>query len=757
MSSRPNRRPMNNRPSGCRTATNPGDKSVNRSTLLALFAVILLSACATTQRPLDQVHPRLKPAPAATDADADAVVFGEEESDNAFGADGPELFAGDGELLNRAAAARRPPPVSTNGQIVLNFEGESVQSVVHTILGEVLQETFVIAPGVSGQVTFATSKPVDRDQLLPILELLLRWNGSTLVFHEGRYHVLPLSEAIPGHLVPRLGDVDAVKGYEVQVVPLEYIAAPEMAKILEPYVRPDAIVNVDALRGMLFLAGTREELRNYLQTVEIFDVDWLAGMSVGIFPLQTVDIESITAELGAIFGAEGEGDNPLAGMFRFVPMERLESIMVITPREEYLAKAEQWITRLDRGAAGGGQQLFVYRVKNLEAGVLAGYLSELFGGRSANRDRARGNNLAPGLRPVTRSSVGDFNGNRNAANNQGRERSNAPNRDNNGGGLLGEDANIAITAVVETNSLLIQATQSEYGSILAAIERIDEEPLQVLIEAQVMDVQLTDSLQYGVNWFLSNFETPDSDLFPGSGRLFDQGASDGTGLTLSLSDMLFGDDTFVAATITALDSVTDVRSLAAPSLVVRNNEAAVITVGTQVPVVSSSISPISDTVVSSAQYIDTGVTLDVTPRINPGGLVYLDIKQSISAPGAPLPDFDSPNPPINNREIDSKVAVQSGDTVFLGGLIRESESATTGGVPFLSRIPGLGALFGTQSQDKSRTETIVMITPTVLENSADLRAVTDDLKDEFIRVEPLKIHTIQGNPANAGQEGGDLP
>lgn len=453
---------------------------------------------------------------------------------------------------------------------------------------------------------------------------------------------------------------------------------------------------------------------------------------------------SITAELTAVFGMEAE--SPLAGLFRFVPLERLGSVLVITPRPEYLHKAQEWITRLDRGAAGAGKQLYVYKVKNLEAQVLAGYLTELFGGGSGRQgQRGRNNNLAPGLEPVTVSRLGDFNNNRQQANQAGFANDN---QNGNGqgqqGNLLGEDADIRITSVIETNSLLIQATQSQYGSILAAIERIDEEPLQVLIESQVMAVELNEQLEFGVNWFFSN-QAEDLASGPNSGRVIETASSTGSGAGALLTDILFGDRTFVQATITALDSVTDLRSLAAPSLVVRNNESATITVGVQVPVNSTSIDTggNANNVITSAQYVSTGVTLDVTPRINPGGLVYLDISQEVSEPGPP--DVEGGNPPISNRNVSSRVAVQSGETVFLGGLIQESDRRGRGGVPYLNRIPGVGGLFGRRSRIDNRTETIVMITPTVLENSADLKAVTEDLEDEFIQVTPLKISTLHSS------------
>jgi general secretion pathway protein D len=658
-----------------------------------------------------------------------------------------EVYEGTGEFINEEAAQPRPQVFPDDGEIVLNFEGESIQSVVHTILGEVLQETFVIGPGVSGQVTFSTSRPVNREQLMPILELLLRWNGATMVYTEGRYHILPVSNAIKGHLVPQLRASDQARGYEVRAVPLKYISVTEMQKILQPYVRDGAIVQADPMRSMIFLAGTPEELRNYLQTVEIFDVDWLEGMSVGIYPLRTVDVNSIISELDGIFGSSGE--SPLAGMFRFVPLERLGSVMVITFQEEYLYKAEEWIKILDRGAAGSGQQLYVYRVKNLEAPILAGYLTQLFGGSApqGTSNRPRGT-LAPGLEPATVGSVNDFNQNRLGVNQQQQGQQQA--------GVTGVNLDmgsgeIRITSVLETNSLLIQAAQADYNAVLAAIERIDIEPLQVVIEAQVLDVELNEELQFGVNWFLTNNPA----LVPeGIGDIdryiqsvaFGSGSAESGGFNFltTLATPLNNGMPFVQATIAALDEVTDVRSLASPSLLVRNNATATITVGTQVPVQSSSITTGgAGNVVSSAQYVSTGITLTVTPRINPGGLVYMDISQDVSRPGARDPDISSSgNPPINNKTVNSQVAVQSGQTVFLGGLISEQDARGRTGVPFLSRVPIIGSLFGSRSKATFRSETLVMITPTVVESAVDLKHISEEMEQEFSRVPPLKISRI---------------
>jgi general secretion pathway protein D len=712
---------------------------------LVLAVILVVASCSSTEhRPMrPQSTGKTIKSASPPPADSDAVVFSA-VSPGDPGVSDIEIYAGSGEFINEEAARRRPDMVSEDGEIVLNFEGESIQSVVHTILGEVLQETFVIAPGVGGEVTFSTSKPVTREQLMPILELLLQWNGATMVFNEGRYHILPVSDAIKGHLVPLLGPAETARGYEVRAVPLKYISAIAMEKILQPYVRDGAIVMVDQNRSMIFLAGTREELLNYLKTVAIFDVDWLAGMSVGIYPLRTVDVDSITGELEGIFS--GDGESPLAGMFRFVPLERLSSIMVITVHDEYLRKAEEWIEILDRGAAGAGKQLYVYRVKNLEAPVLAGYLTQIFGGEGgeANQNQPQGT-LAPGLEPVEIGSVADFNQNRLGAQDQG-----AGQGDGSGLVLAIGDGEIRITSVVETNSLLIQSTQAEYNSILAAIERIDIEPLQVLIESQVLDVELNEELQFGVNWFLTNNPNLIPPGIAGTDRYiqsmaFGSGSAEAGGFNFlsTIATPLTSGLPFVQATIAALDEVTDVRSLAAPSLLVRNNATSTITVGTQVPVQSSAITTGNQNVVSSAQYVSTGITLTVTPRINPGGLVYMDITQDVSRPGARDPDIStSGNPPINNKTVTTQVAVQSGQTVFIGGLISEQTSTGRSGVPFLSRVPFLGTLFGARSKANVRSETLVMITPTVVETSADLQRVSEEMEKEFSRVPPLKISTI---------------
>ncbi len=707
--------------------------------LLPCIALALLVAgCGTLY---DRPPPQERLEPSAVDeetreADDEIDIGGpvEDEDEEAF--DATEVYEGTGVFIDQRAVRDRADPPGEDGEITLNFEGQGIQEVVNAILGHMFQENYVISPGVSGEVTFATARPLTRDQVMPVLEMLLRWNGATLIWREGQYHVIPIAEAVRGNLVPRLDSDREGIGYEVMVVPLDYIAPEKMAEILEPYAREDGVFDADNARGLLFLAGTSYELSNYLQIIETFDVDWLAGMSIGMFSLSRIEVNDLLPELESVFGEEG--DTPLTGMFRFVPLERLNAVMVITPSEHYLKEAEKWIRQLDRSSPEAGARLYVYRVKNLEADVLAGYLGDLFGtgGTRAQRPRERRGDLAPGMEPASVSSVGDFQ--RQQAERTGQR--DEP-RTTEGGMQLGDDGDVRITAVQETNSLLIQSSPSQYDAILSAIKRLDEEPLQVLVEAQVLIVDLSDQLNYGVSWFLANRgpefggpEVPDS--FAPTRR--QNRARIGGGDNLVNITRRGVDRTFVAATIDALESVSNVRTISSPSLMVRNNSQATINVGRQLPVQSTRFigGTTGDTggTIGNVQFINTGVILEVTPRVNPGGLVYLTIRQEVSSPG----DAGvGGNPSINTRQISTEVAIQSGQTIMLGGLIQEDESVGRDGVPGLQRVPLVGGLFRTTTNSLDRTETLVLITPTVIESMDKLRETSDEVRSRFRALEPL--------------------
>lgn len=706
-------------------------------------------------------------APAGAGVEPDAGVGSEtvaadttaDAAGDAPVADRDERSLGTGEFVNRTAATR-PHGRVPEGDVVFNFENTPIQVVIKAILGELLEENYVIAPGVQGNVTFSTSRPINASQARAVLETLLSWNNLALIYKDGRYTVLPTAQALPGNLAPRMGPLSQVRGFEARVVPLRYIAPTEMEKILAPYVRQGAIVRADNARSLLVLAGTASELTTYLDTIEIFDVDWLAGMSVGVFQLERVEAAKVLPEIEKIFG-EG-GATPLAGMFRFMPIERMNAVLVITPQPAYLDTVGDWLRKLDRGGSDAGAQLYVYYVKNVKATDLAENLTEIFTGQSSASAGGSGASIAgvaPGLQPVEIRTIDQ-------ASDPAKSAPPPPpagGGSGTGGGIsLRTSDDIRISAIEESNALLIRATPAEYDSILAAIKRLDEVPLQVHIEAKILSVTLSNNLSLGVEWYFENqFSGNAQRDFRVNNRGFGSanqstsnawnsyaGRAGNGGLTWTFLN------TSAEALLSSLQSTGDAQVLSAPSLVVLNNKEATINVGTQLPVVSSFISGVGSGVgvdpgtgggtggfnpgvgQSLVQFRNTGITLKVTPRVNPGGLVFMEITQEDSQPlGADT--AVAGNVAVSQRQISTEIAVQGGQTVLLGGLIRDRDSVDKSGVPGLSQIPILGSLFGRNAKATEREELLVLITPTVIESADRAQSLTDEYRQRFRGLQPL--------------------
>jgi general secretion pathway protein D len=723
--------------------------------VLAATLASLLAACASVAPPVMQRGAAMAPAPQAATADA-AAGNGVRTQALPVEDAGPQpvIRRGTGQVINRSAAsAPLPNLVGTTGAATFNFEGESLQAVVKAILGDMLGQNYVIAPGVQGTVTLATPHPVSPAEARSLLEMVLGWNNARMVYSDGRYNIVPSDQALAGTVAPRTGSAATARGFESRVVPLRYISAAEMEKVLKPYARPNAIVNVDSGRNLITIAGTRAELENYLRTIEIFDVDWMSSMSVGVFPLQSGKATKVVADLEKVFGEQGK--SPVAGMFRFMPLEGANAVLVITPQPDYLDDIQQWLERID--SAGEGVQLFSYELKYIKAKDLADRLAEVFGGGGGRSDNGGAPSLMPGLQSTEIKDGGiDDSGASSAAiggdSGGGGLGSGSlsldPRQSGNGAVTLEVDGDkVGVSAVDETNTLLVRATGQAWRSIRDVIERLDVMPLQVHIEAQVAEVKLSGALQYGVNWYFEQAvnATP---------------ANGGAGLPSALGRNIWGDLagsirpaggvnpglawTFLgrnaAAVINALDEVTDVRLLQTPSVVVRNNAEAIFNVGSRIPISSVTFNPNSGSdgnTFSQVQYLDTGTILKVRPRITKDGIVFLDLVQEISTPGSLASADNNGNVRIDTRRLKTEAAIQSGDTIMLAGLISDGVDRGSSGIPGLSRIPLIGGLFGTQRSGTNREEVIVLLTPTIIRNPLEARDLTDEYGRRFRAMEPL--------------------
>ncbi|MCB1775963.1 MAG: type II secretion system secretin GspD [Candidatus Competibacteraceae bacterium] len=677
------------------------------------------------------------------------------------------IFPGSGNFVDLREAsqptdsAKAVAPAPGNG-VTLNFEDVSIRDVVKVVF-DTLKENYVIDPQVQGAVTVQTSRPLTPGQLLPILEILLRENNAVLVREDGVYRIVPATVALQqGNLKPRLG-VNRV-GYGVRIVPLRYVSAIEMQTIIKPFLPEGGILQADATRNLLILAGTPQELNSVQETIDTFDVNWLRGMTIGMFRLRNIDSTALANELNQLLGKDS--GTPIAGLVRLVPLSKLNSILAISPQREYLREVAAWIERLD---GVGGERLYVYPIENSRADYVAELLNGLFnlgGGSGATRGGA----VAPGLKGSSLSSSGGLTGSSTSssagsstssslgggASSSSLSASSKPGggSDSGIGAVLGSGGpsagmeEVRIVADSDNNSLLIWATSQNYERIVSTLQKIDVPPRQVLIEATIAEVTLTGRLQYGLQWYFDNGVGKDG--YTGTGSLglpVDLTLSGDDGVLASVQAGQFSyavtdGGGIVRALLTALASDSKVKVLSSPQVMVVDNQQATIRVGTDQPIPTGTSTVNNVTTTGGVTYKETGVLLEVLPRVNSGGMVSMEIKQEVVDVG-PLTDVSQAGSVARQersflqRTVTSKVTVKSGQTLVLGGLIRDNRTDGQSGIPGLYKIPVLGALFGTTSEQVDRTELIVLITPRVVQTTQEIDQVTEEIKRKMRAVEPV--------------------
>jgi general secretion pathway protein D len=649
------------------------------------------------------------------------------------------IYPGTGTLIGTPAALppSGPRPNAKDG-IQLSFTDVDINQVVASVLGEALGLNYSVDPSVKGTMSLRSSQALSPEELLPALEAALRVQELALVQVNGTYHVVPVKDAPRRVTSINLPTDRTQAGFSIQIVPLQFTGPTEMEKILQPFAPPGGVMKVDEARNLLLLAGSSQELNTMLDVVKTFDVDWLAGMSYGFFNLNYVDAKTAVTELSEIFA---DPKSPLAGVVRLVPVTRLNTILVITPQPKYLQAVEAWIKRLDVGGTSAGRRIYVYDVQNGRAEDLAKSLNKILSlpttdedqptqARSAfsmNSGSSAGSSFNSGV------SSGLASGFNSSANPGG-----GPNATNNlyppllgsSAGQLGLSQNTAkqgdlrIVANNDSNSLLVLATPAEFSVIEAALLRLDAPSRQVLIEASLAEVTLNDELRYGVQWNYNGKKGPITLSDSATGAI----SQSFPGLSY-----LFTGSTNISAVLNALETVTTVRVISSPKLVTLNNHEAQLQVGDEVPIATqSAVSVVNPDapIVNSVQMQDTGVILSVTPRVNKNGLVEMDITQEVSN-SVPTTTSGIDSPTIQQRKLSTTVVVKNGDTIALGGLITESKSKTKSGVPYLQKIPFLGALFRDTDNQTMRTELILLITPRVMRDDNEFQNVMDDLRNEF--------------------------
>jgi general secretion pathway protein D len=658
--------------------------------------------------------------------------YGGRESDK-----GGEIF----QVGTDKVIGQTPQPIISAGSddrtISLNFENGDIREIVKNIIGDHLQENFIADPRVTGTVTVRTPKGIKRSDLIPTLETLLRTVGASLVKDGNIWRVVPSTDAVPGLLNPRFGPPRG-DGYSVQILTVRHIGAKELQRIMIPFAKAgEASIRVDELRNVLYLSGTEFELRKLLEIAAMFDIDVFSGMSFLLYPLKYSDAKTVVADWEKLFPT---GSNPLAGLLRISAIERMNALMIVSPQSNAVIQARELLERIDRPAAGGTQpDLFVYFLKNTQAQKLQTVLQQALGGArptTAAASVAPGQtastltsptsplpgrpNVLPGnssfAQPLIASGASDVQGN------QQRAQGNAQ--------LSGAGISIArnaiVTADADRNALLIVATPAEYAAVESVIKRLDVPPKQVAIEVQIAQVQLTGDFQFGLkSYFEGYLDSPKNRLTSANGI----GSLVGSTFTYTWKKS----DT-IQAILNLSQSKNHIRILSQPTLITLENQKTTFEAGKQISVRTQTQNSTTTTgSVDSFQYISTGITIAVTPRVS-GENIFLEIQQDISD-SSKNNDGANPNPDISKNSSSTAVVVTSGDTMMLGGLFQDRGTNGSSGLPLLSAIPVLGGLFGSQGWSSDRTELVLLITPRILPNGDEGREMVDELRQKLQGIE----------------------
>jgi general secretion pathway protein D len=719
---------------------------------LVAFAFIVLASCSgpleqrTDQSPnaydtIQSADLRPRDPQLIRGADISSPVAKPKSFFGSFGTPAPEPTPDPSELRAEAGDVK--------DGFTLNFENSPISNVAKVILGDILGVGYVVDPRAQGTITLSSGRPIAKKDMLFVLENALRANNLVMLRDSTGYRISLANEGSVGGADRADGANGAEPGYGVTVIPLRYVSGSTLARLLEGFAARPGTIRTDTSGNLLIVIGSGAERQAAIDTVRSFDVDWMRGQSVGIYPVANSAPEPLVAELEKIMdsGDNGRGQN----LVKFQAIARQNAILVVAAKPQLLSTAATWIARLD-APNNAGTSIKVYRVRYGDAKQIAKMLNDMYVNGQSSSDSAS-NQIAPssgstslsaeqrlsgGAQPTSTIGTqgGGLGGGLGGGNGFGGSNQTAATKafggiptingangatsGGSGGGLL---QGVRITADDTNNSILIYASRENYQLIESTLNQLDRPKLQVAIDVTIAEVDLNDSLNYGVQFFLANHVIGASNTLTGAMP------TAATGLPAGFN-VIGGNSATPQVILNALHALTDVKILSNPSLVVVDNGEAQLEVGDQVPITTGSATVLSagNAVVNTINYQDTGIILHVQPRVNSNGNVTLNIEQEISS----VPENSaSLTPTISQRKVKSTISVQSGQVVLLAGLISETQSNSRQGVPILDQLPYVGAAFGTTGKSKVRTELILLIRPTIIRNGADASVVAEELRSKM--------------------------
>jgi len=664
-----------------------------------------------------------------------------------------------------------PPSIPSGGMVSLNFNRADLVEIIH-IIAQQLRLTYTIDPEVKGTVTINSAEPLRAEDLLPIFHQLLRMNGAVAVRTGNLYHIMPIKD---GKGLARPMGQGKEDSFALQVIPVRFFSVAEMKRVLTPFLQPGGEIVENPRGNFLIVMDLPSNIQRLMEIAELIDVQVFAGTRMEIYQPKVASAEELAQEMTKVMQSfASSAPQPDSFAAQFVALPRINQLLVISHSEAAWTYAKRWLDRLDIIAEGPGRRIFIYPVENGKATELADVLSQALGQPSTGRrDTTRT------LQELHRSTPGGTNP--------------TPGRGTTGTGSFGtsgsfgqqsqplgayaavpapgqvtpppvpspttpptptvprppaqtpqaqqqqQQEQLRIVPDPATNSLIIYGSVQEFQNIKNILKELDAVPRQVLIEAMILQVDLSDKESLGVDIEIlrRGRVTIFGQTFDSRGALRTLGdnlpIAPTFGSSSGLSGIFGGKD--VQAIVNALMTDSRVKLISSPSVLAADNRPARIQVGSEEPIPTGTINAVVGTPsVSSSttiQYRNTGRILTILPQVNSRGLVNLQIKAEVSARGDEVTVGTDKFPAFNTQDAETTAVVHDGETLVIGGLIGERKSKSRLGIPYLMDIPVVGRFFGTTTDEAQRTELIMLITPRVIRSRDEAQTASEEFKSKL--------------------------
>lgn len=667
-----------------------------------------------------------------------------------------------------------------NPGVTLKFDNADIYDVLQVVLGDILKLDYIIDPSLQGRITLKSTGAISMADIFSALETALATSNIAIVRQGKTYKVLRDAAAVRDSVAKQgVGPASLV----MQIIPLQFVQANQLVNTLRNFVGPQAAITNDPANKHLIVTDRQANVDKIIEMVKTLDVDYFNHIQVKLLPLSHAEAPEMAKELEGLFKTSGlfNWAGTDAAKVYVLPVVRMNALLVATANDKLMQAAEQWVKTLDAEPRNGlGAYVHVYPVVNSNAPHLANILQQLFGGAAAPSN----NTGASGLPSANSSAFGSASAggagagglgaaSGGAANAAGTTRTierggNVPSAAGSSGSGTGLGGSVQVIADEGSNSLIIRASAQDYQQIRKVLERLDSSPRQVLIQVMVAEVTLTDTLQYGVEWWLKSALSHNGKSWPGfvglEGALAPRAtsASGATpavlGNSSGLNYAVFGSAGQVIGMLNLLGQDTDVNILSTPHVLASDGKIAKVEVGNEIPVITQTVStPSSGTLLggssfstsNSVQYRPTGILLEVKPNITSSGNVSLSIAQEVSSIGNPVSTGGSQYPSFSKRKVTTDITVEDGKTIMLAGLIQNKNNNEAVGLPGFKDIPILGGLFGSTKKTNEKTELLITITPYIVTSRAEGERLTGSFQESLQKLRGMLMNNQTAPSLNA--------